>query len=110
MLCSRDLGGILFHASRFCGGVRIERHIHTTGYFCLLVGGPLWERVGARTWKHGPLTLLAHPPEEAHSESAFLADHFISFWPGSRHLDAKLGLLRVHLRPFGKLPLHRAPS
>lgn len=68
-LCYRDLGGVLLHASRFQSDARVELHKHNAPYICLLVGGPLHERVGTRSWRHGPLTVILHPADEEHEDA-----------------------------------------
>jgi AraC family transcriptional regulator len=68
-LCRRDVGGIVLHASRYQPHSRVALHKHHDAYVCVLVGGPLHERVGAVSWTHGPLTLIAHPAEEEHEDA-----------------------------------------
>lgn len=66
---SADHDGLRLHVSRFRAGERVARHGHDEPYVCLALGGPFRERVGARTWTEGPLTVISHPAGEEHDDA-----------------------------------------
>src|SRR5690349_14485206 len=94
-VCSAVHAGLRLHVSRFRAGERVARHGHDEPYVCLVLGGPFHERVGARTWTEGPLTVISHPAGEEHDD-AFEGDAvcvnlaYSRAWRDQRGWDARL--------------------
>lgn len=67
-LCVSAAPGSLLHASRFRAGERCDRHVHADPYVCVVIGGPVRERVGRHVSLDGPFTVVTHPRDEEHED------------------------------------------
>lgn len=88
-----SVAGLLLTETRYAAGVRIPRHSHERGYFCLVRRGHYREVFSGGQRQCGPHTLAWHPPGEWHAEE-FEGAEARSFnveltpdWPRSRPLE-----------------------
>jgi AraC family transcriptional regulator len=64
----RVVGGLHLLETRYPPHVRLPRHSHEHGYFCLVRRGHYREEYAGRERSCGPLTVAFHPPGELHTQ------------------------------------------